>query len=431
MSNIAFKLRFTYKNVDEEIPNLDYKVTFQSLVFPTTTRILDKDQTTKTGKVIKTFYTHSEKGILRVYVKDGPTKYKSFTQIYQQNIEKDYFLNGATLTLPLSLMKILVTTEVKGPSKTYESDYHQVKSGENLASIAKKYNKEISLLMRNNNISDANKIKVGQKIFIGSSSASNEMMLHVAAPKEGYFIEIDYIVNAGDTLLSIARKFNLNAERIKQDNKVIDTYSLYAGQRLKLINHSAKFLGLSNQKLILSKLYTEGLFPVTKVSGDYTRQISVTIGAQLWEILGASLEIGVAYDARGNWMLYYAVEDSISIDKSAINLHGGNVKKLSDDIGFSLAGSNIKTNAKHVSELTGAGYSLTNSVNLGAYNVGVMNVKSTTEDYETGERKKVSGLGGVGQINIGKKSIKAPSIDHQAGASIVIPLFIYNKKVKE
>ena len=431
MSNIAFKLRFTYKNVDEEIPNLDYKVTFQSLVFPTTTRILDKDQTTKTGKVIKTFYTHSEKGILRVYVKDGPTKYKSFTQIYQQNIEKDYFLNGATLTLPLSLMKILVTTEVKGPSKTYESDYHQVKSGENLASIAKKYNKEISLLMRNNNISDANKIKVGQKIFIGSSSASNEMMLHVAAPKEGYFIEIDYIVNAGDTLLSIARKFNLNAERIKQDNKVIDTYSLYAGQRLKLINHSAKFLGLSNQKLILSKLYTEGLFPVTKVSGDYTRQISVTIGAQLWEILGASLEIGVAYDARGNWMLYYAVEDSISIDKSAINLHGGNVKKLSDDIGFSLAGSNIKTNAKHVSELTGAGYSLTNSVNLGAYNVGVMNVKSTTQDYETGERKKVSGLGGVGQINIGKKSIKTPSIDHQVGASIVIPLFIYNRKVKK
>ncbi|MDM1286596.1 LysM peptidoglycan-binding domain-containing protein [Acinetobacter indicus] len=328
-------------------------------------------------------------------------------------------------------MKILVTTEVKGASKTYESDYHQVKSGENLASIAKKYNKEISLLMRNNNISDANEIKIGQKIFIGSANTSNQMMLQVAAPKEGYFIEIDYIVNTGDTLLSVARKFNLNAERIKQDNEITNTYSLYAGQRLKLINHSAKFLGLSNQKLILSKLYTEGLFPVTKVSGDYTRQISVTIGAQLWEILGASLEIGVAYDARGNWMLYYAVEDSISIDKSAINLHGGNVKKLSDDIGFSLAGSNIKTNAKHVSELTGAGYSLTNSVNLGAYNVGLMNVKSTTQDYETGERKKVSGFGGVGQINIGKKSIKAPSIDHQAGASIVIPLFIYNKKVKE
>ncbi|WP_038345163.1 LysM peptidoglycan-binding domain-containing protein [Acinetobacter sp. A47] len=431
MSNIAFKLRFTYKNVDEGIPNLDYKVTFQSLVFPTTTRILDENQTTKEGKVTKTLYTHSEKGILRVFVKGGPTKYKTYTQIFQENVEKDYFLNGATLTLPLSLMKILVTTEVKGASKNYESDYHQVKSGENLASIAKKYNKEISILMKNNNISDANEIKVGQKIFIGSANTSNQMMLQVAAPKEGYFIEIDYIVNAGDTLLSIARKFNLNAERIKQDNEITDTYSLYAGQRLKLINHSAKFLGLSNQKLILRKLYTEGLFPVTKVSGDYTRQISVIIGAQLWEILGASLEIGIAYDARGNWMLYYAVEDSISIDKSAINLHGGNVKKLSDDIGFSLAGSNIKTNAKHVSELTGAGYSLTNSINLGAYNVGLMNVKSKTKDYDTGEDKDIDGVGGMGQINIGKKSIKAPSIDHQAGASIVIPLFIYNKKVKE
>ncbi|MEW9150904.1 LysM peptidoglycan-binding domain-containing protein [Acinetobacter indicus] len=229
MSNIAFKLRFTYKNVDEGIPNLDYKVSFQSLVFPTTTRRLDEDQTTKEGKVTKTLYTHSEKGILRVFVKGGPTKYKTYTQIFQENIEKNYFLNGATLTLPLSLMKILVTTEVKGASKTYESDYHQVKSGENLASIAKKYNKEISLLMRNNNISDANEIKIGQKIFIGSANTSNQMMLQVAAPKEGYFIEIDYIVNTGDTLLSVARKFNLNAERIKQDNEITNTYSLYAG----------------------------------------------------------------------------------------------------------------------------------------------------------------------------------------------------------
>ncbi len=41
-------------------------------------------------------------------------------------------------------------------------------------------------------------------------SASNEMMLHVAAPKEGYFIEIDYIVNADGFLLSIAREVFLN-----------------------------------------------------------------------------------------------------------------------------------------------------------------------------------------------------------------------------
>ncbi len=42
------------------------------------------------------------------------------------------------------------------------------------------------------------------------------------------------------------------------------------------------------------------------MSGELTHRISVTIGAQLWEILGDSLKIGVAYDARGNWMLYYA-----------------------------------------------------------------------------------------------------------------------------
>ncbi|MDV4312066.1 hypothetical protein MY149_02125 [Acinetobacter indicus] len=83
---------------------------------------------------------------MRVFVKGGPTKYKTYTQIFQENVEKDYFLNGATLTLPLSLMKILVTTEVKGASKNYESDYHQVKSGENLASIAKNITKKFLYL---------------------------------------------------------------------------------------------------------------------------------------------------------------------------------------------------------------------------------------------------------------------------------------------
>lgn len=47
--------------------------------------------------------------------------------------------------------------------------------------------------------------------------------------KEGYFIEIDYIVNVGEILLSIVKKYNLNVERIKKDNKIIDVYSFYFG----------------------------------------------------------------------------------------------------------------------------------------------------------------------------------------------------------
>lgn len=95
-------------------------------------------------------------------------------------------------------------------------------------------------------------------------------------------------------------------------------------------------------------------------------------------------------------MLYYVVEDFISIDKNVINLYDGNVKKLSDDIGFFFVGSNIKINVKYVLELIGVGYSLINSVNLGVYNVGVVNVKFKIKDYEIGEDKDIDGVGGVG-----------------------------------
>jgi LysM repeat protein len=43
----------------------------------------------------------------------------------------------------------------------------------------------------------------------------------------------EYEVQKGDTLFSIARKFNLNLEEVKQKNNMIDN-TLYVGQKLRL-----------------------------------------------------------------------------------------------------------------------------------------------------------------------------------------------------
>jgi LysM repeat protein len=43
----------------------------------------------------------------------------------------------------------------------------------------------------------------------------------------------EYEVQKGDTLFSIAKKFNLNLEAVKQLNNMIDN-TLYVGQKLRL-----------------------------------------------------------------------------------------------------------------------------------------------------------------------------------------------------
>lgn len=48
----------------------------------------------------------------------------------------------------------------------YVKIYHTVKYGDTLSAIALKYGVSVTYIMKNNNISDPNKIYVGQKLFI-------------------------------------------------------------------------------------------------------------------------------------------------------------------------------------------------------------------------------------------------------------------------
>ena len=54
-----------------------------------------------------------------------------------------------------------------------------------------------------------------------------------SAPVADSQAQWDYEVQKGDTLFSIAKKFNLDVETVKQKNNIIDN-SLYVGQKLRL-----------------------------------------------------------------------------------------------------------------------------------------------------------------------------------------------------
>ena len=109
---------------------------------------------------------------------------------------------------------------------------YTVKVGDNLYSIAKKYNVSVDNI-KSINMLNSNLLSIGQKLKI--PVASNE--------DNRYII---YVVKSGDTLYSIAKKYGMNVNNLIAINDLEDT-NLKVGQVLKVYNtnDSEILLGVS------------------------------------------------------------------------------------------------------------------------------------------------------------------------------------------
>ena len=103
--------------------------------------------------------------------------------------------------------------ECFGEDEVLEEDYviYVVKPGDNLYSIARKYDTTVSELKRLNNLT-SNNLSVGQELKI-----PNERRI--------------YVVKRGDSLYSIANMFNTTVSAIKSKNN-LTTNNLSIGQEL-------------------------------------------------------------------------------------------------------------------------------------------------------------------------------------------------------
>jgi len=117
------------------------------------------------------------------------------------------------------------------------TDYHIVRRGENLGSIARKYGCTVNNLMNWNNLS-RHTIHPGQKLIVRISSLNNNIQ-----KKQTSSIQTNisggityYTVQNGDTLWDIARKHGTSVSKIQSDNNISNTRSLRIGQRLIISN---------------------------------------------------------------------------------------------------------------------------------------------------------------------------------------------------
>lgn len=430
-----FKIRFKYHKGNGAVQGIAYRVTFRKNPNAIYSSIIHYKEhegklSNHLGETVE-FLAPSDYGIVAISVKGKSNKYKNWTIVrfaVWDETNDEYKLKTVPasllreLEIELPLINTKVETKTKETNGNNKSDFYQVKSGDTLLVISKKFKKNISELMENNNIKDASQIHVGQKIYIGNKKAPE---IQIFKPKKPYYLDLDYIVNSGDTISSIAKKFSLSEGDIIKDYKLANGNNLKAGTLLKLINHNARLFYRNEEARIKHALTLKG-YPLISYQAEFTRQIGVSIGASVWEYLGSSFELGIAWDQRGNWMLYYTTSAAGNLDKKAVNLHDGAKKKINDELSFSVSGSNVRVNAKHVSELTGAGKSFSNTINMGIYEAGFVNVESKTKDIDTGQTKDLKGRGGVSSFEVGKKSKGdlTPNPKAQKAIGITVPIFI-------
>ena len=87
---------------------------------------------------------------------------------------------------------------------------HILEKGETLYALSRKYSVPVAILLERNNISDAGKITIGQKIYIPET----------------------YTIQKGDTLYSIAKKFSVTVDALRKANSLSNSDVLKVGKIL-------------------------------------------------------------------------------------------------------------------------------------------------------------------------------------------------------
>ena len=184
------------------------------------------------GQVLRIPETYSKEdemtlpNYINYTVQKGDSLY-SIAKKYNIDVDtlmKDNSLTTTNLSLGQNLKIRVMEGEIEEcfgpdytpPINTTPTTTYTVQKGDSLYSIAKKFNTSVNAIQNLNNLTNIN-LSVGQQLKIPSSSANSS--------------QTTYTVKSGDNLYSIARKFNTTVNSIKQKNN-LKSNLLSIGQKL-------------------------------------------------------------------------------------------------------------------------------------------------------------------------------------------------------
>jgi len=135
-----------------------------------------------------------------------------------------------TLRVPKGTADLLLANLETIPTCTLPQrahTYHVVRSGESLASIARRYRVSVNALMRANNLKSAKYIRAGRNLKIPAGGSAANVGVRTAS-----FSGI-HVVIKGDTLYGLAKRYQTTIKQISALNN-LSSGNLHVGQKLKI-----------------------------------------------------------------------------------------------------------------------------------------------------------------------------------------------------
>ncbi len=168
-----------------------------------------------------------------------------------------------------------------------------VKQGDTLSKIAKENNVSLKSVLESNNLKENSRLQIGQKIVLSQNLAKEEIVkpqssvkntpintassLQNEGPKSDIISPqesvktVEHVVQPGESLWSISKKYNINVAKITQNNPGINSESLKVGTKLS-IPTSQNLLFASETKTIDKTAKSEQ--QTTTLSEPANQQIS-------------------------------------------------------------------------------------------------------------------------------------------------------------
>lgn len=126
-----------------------------------------------------------------------------------------------SVLLGVLLLFFILSFPIFSLADNYEFITYKVTKGDTLWSISQKYNTSLELILAYNNIKEKDILSLGQLIKIPNNNfQTTDYIIH--------------IVKKGETLWSIARRYNLKVNSILTTNNIINPELISVGQKIKI-----------------------------------------------------------------------------------------------------------------------------------------------------------------------------------------------------
>jgi FOG: LysM repeat len=132
------------------------------------------------------------------------------------------------------------------------AETYTVQKGDTLEKIARKFNVSVEEIKKANNIKDERKIRDGMKLEIPTKETNSKKETKKETKKTSKKEsernkELTYVVQKGDTLETIAKKYGLTVKELMDYNDMKDE-KIFAGDELKIPPKGAKIVQKQEQK---------------------------------------------------------------------------------------------------------------------------------------------------------------------------------------